>query len=866
MPDSLGFAMQRALPRSGRERELQQTQALVSQRAAELTLDKRLTLGLSVDAIEEYIAALPADVVEQCNENRPINGVRVPANAALNGYVNQWQVARRSESDGGKAYCETLYERGNPGVGVATVFVSWFLETPLATLVDALRLHPELPPDTKFWVCDFVIRQSTRSLDVTMNDVKRLGDCEQQAAFEEALVWDFDSIAKKLSEVDVRKAECRNPRDTEQILGELEREVGLTECNKAVFGLLRGALAGQGRAALERMEPAERATSTLTNQLGMLLYEQGDLDGAEALEGRRETLGDRHRFHRSTLSSINSLGGLRREKGDLDGAEALYREAHDGRRETLGDRHRDTLTATNNLGALQQAKGDLDGAETLCREALEGCRETLGDRHPDTLGSISSLGGLLYAKGDLDGAGPLRWRGGGRETLGDRHPDTLTMINNLGNLLRAKGDLDGAEALLREAMEAQRETLGDRHPKTLTSINRRSIPRSTTSAGCCTLGALEGCRETLGDKHPDTLLSISNLGQLLKAKGDLDGAEAFCREALEGRPETLGDRHPKTLTSLYNLGMLLQKQGRLGDAIPLFREELDGGEIGAPVPALPYRQFKKKLKILRMGASGFLAEGGGSVPRSGDIDLAFWSFVSGWLARLDRQWKTAVRTVLTLRGEDDPALSERAQALHAWAELTRTGVRKIVKKVNKLKGEGDLRLRPVLDYAFTRGFLRSQLEMIFSTDKRPSCPVCLEERAFHRHRCRYRSLFLAQPSTRPASPPSRQQSAGTPCARLALPASQERRRRRRRRFGARSVGAVCGHRPSRSPRPRVARPGCCRRPRRPEARLERRRSLLCLMLRRAYVLAQSCRFRNRQRGRGLGGRGRGMSPPSIVRS
>ena len=305
-------------------------------------------------------------------------------------------------------------------------------------------------------------------------------------------------------------------------------------------------------------------------------------------------------------------------------------------------------------------------------------------------------------------------------------------------------------------------------------------------------------------------------------------------------------------------------------------------EIGAPVPALPYRQFKKKLKILRMGASGFLAEGGGSVPRSGDIDLAFWSFVSGWLARLDRQWKTAVRTVLTLRGEDDPALSERAQALHAWAELTRTGVRKIVKKVNKLKGEGDLRLRPVLDYAFTRGFLGSQLEMIFSTDKRPSCPVCLEERAFHLlplplslpgpvtpppHLTR----LPPRPSTRPASPPSRQQSAGTPCARLALPASQERRRRRRRRFGARSVGAVCGHRPSRSPRPRVARPGCCRRPRRPEARLERRRSLLCLMLRRAYVLAQSCRFRNRpgeegQRGRGLGGRGRGMSPPSIVRS
>ena len=91
-PDSLGFAMQRALPRSGRERaEVKQTQALVSQRAAEqLSLPERLTLGLSVDAIDEYITALPADAVEQCNENRPtINGVRVPANATLNGSADR---------------------------------------------------------------------------------------------------------------------------------------------------------------------------------------------------------------------------------------------------------------------------------------------------------------------------------------------------------------------------------------------------------------------------------------------------------------------------------------------------------------------------------------------------------------------------------------------------------------------------------------------------------------------------------------------------------------------------------------------------------------------------------------------------------
>ena len=98
------------------EVQAQSAQALVSHRAAGFNLPERLTLGLTVDAIEEfqYIAGLPnISAVEQCNENRPtINGVRVPANAALNGYVNQWLVSRFSEADGGKAYCETLYERG----------------------------------------------------------------------------------------------------------------------------------------------------------------------------------------------------------------------------------------------------------------------------------------------------------------------------------------------------------------------------------------------------------------------------------------------------------------------------------------------------------------------------------------------------------------------------------------------------------------------------------------------------------------------------------------------------------------------------------------------------------------------------------
>ena len=49
-------------------------------------------------------------------------------------------------------------------------------------------------------------------------------------------------------------------------------------------------------------------------------------------------------------------------------------------------------------------------------------------------------------------------------------------------------------------------------------------------------------------------MSINDLGMMLKAKGDLEGAEALLREALEGRREKLGDTHPETLISLSNFG------------------------------------------------------------------------------------------------------------------------------------------------------------------------------------------------------------------------------------------------------------------------------------------------------------------------
>ena len=207
-------------------------------------------------------------------------------------------------------------------------------------------------------------QKSGAQFDVVMSSA-------QQDAFETALVEDFDSIETSLAKVDVRTATCLKPEETTRILDELERDVGFIACNTLVIGLLREALVAQARAALARLPAAERGTSVLINQLGVLLKRMGKLDEArplyeEALQACRATLGDRHP---STLVSISNMGTLLKAMGKLDEARPLYEEALQARRATLGDRHPRTLSSINNMGRLLKDMGKLDEARPLYEEA-----------------------------------------------------------------------------------------------------------------------------------------------------------------------------------------------------------------------------------------------------------------------------------------------------------------------------------------------------------------------------------------------------------------------------------------------------------------------------------------------------------------
>ena len=206
-------------------------------------------------------------------------------------------------------------------------------------------------------------------------------------SFEALLTERFDEIAHIVASLDARDAQISKVDDREYILSQVATlDGGLSAVTARVCAAMRKWLAAEGRAALERMPAAERGTSTLINNLGSLLKLQGDREGAaallrEALQARRETLGDRDS---STLTSINNLGSLLQAKGDLEGAAPLLREALQARRETLGDRHPSTLASIFGMSVLLYTQGEEEEAQRLCREAVTASRETLGEEHPDT--------------------------------------------------------------------------------------------------------------------------------------------------------------------------------------------------------------------------------------------------------------------------------------------------------------------------------------------------------------------------------------------------------------------------------------------------------------------------------------------------
>jgi tetratricopeptide (TPR) repeat protein len=140
--------------------------------------------------------------------------------------------------------------------------------------------------------------------------------------------------------------------------------------------------------------------------------------------------------HPETSSSLNNLGLLLWEQGDLAAARSLHERSLAIKEKMLGPDDPRTATSLDNLALVLGDQGDLAAALQLHERALAIYEKVLGPEHPETATALNNLAGLLRAQGDLVGARPLYERALviREKALGPDHPDTAIARRNLEGL------------------------------------------------------------------------------------------------------------------------------------------------------------------------------------------------------------------------------------------------------------------------------------------------------------------------------------------------------------------------------------------------------------------------------------------------
>ncbi len=197
--------------------------------------------------------------------------------------------------------------------------------------------------------------------------------------------------------------------------------------------------AGETAAAVTAFRKAATSSlgdlaATAADNLGILLEEQGDLEGARAAYQRAIDTGHPDQAPKAAFN----LGVLLEELDDVTGARAAYKKA-------INSRHANHAPkAAVNLGNLRTRYGDSKGARAAYQKAI------VSD-HPDhSPGAAFNLGVLLADEGDREGA-----QAAYQKAIDSRHARYAPMAAvSLGMLLAEQGDLDGARAAYHRAIDS----------------------------------------------------------------------------------------------------------------------------------------------------------------------------------------------------------------------------------------------------------------------------------------------------------------------------------------------------------------------------------------------------------------------------
>jgi tetratricopeptide (TPR) repeat protein len=213
--------------------------------------------------------------------------------------------------------------------------------------------------------------------------------------------------------------------------------------------------------------PAHPEVAWRCDELGRVLEQLGDLEGAKAQSERALAIGEAIGPDDPTVALWRgNLGSVLWKMGDLDGARAQHEQALVIEQGALAPNSPQIAVRHSNLGLVLYSLGETAEARAQFERALAIGEAALGPNHLEVAVWHSNLGSVLRDLGDLEGAQAQAERALeiSEAALGPDHPTVAIRRNNLGGVLRDLGDLAGARAQYERALEIGEAALGPDHP------------------------------------------------------------------------------------------------------------------------------------------------------------------------------------------------------------------------------------------------------------------------------------------------------------------------------------------------------------------------------------------------------------------
>jgi len=387
-----------------------------------------------------------------------------------------------------------LLEMGPRGRHQRTVDTTWDLslerlrqETPAA--VELLNLLAFLAPDDLPW-------------QLLASHAEQLPDTLAAAAGDELLLAEVIGAAQRYSLVKVVGDGLSTHRLLQAVIGQdLDEDAGRMWAAAAVRllrasfppesadvrtweecqRLLPHALAVTDHA--QRLDVEPDATSWLLDRTAIYLRGRAQYTQAKILFERALAISEKTLEPTDPTIGVrrNNLGSVLYDLGDLNGAKTQYEQALAIDEAAYGPDHPAVAARRTNLGNVLQDLGDLNGAKTQLEQALAINKAAYGPDHPAVAARRTNLGNVLQDLGDLNGAKTQLEQALAIDeaAYGPDHPAVAANRTNLGNVLQDLGDLNGAKTQYEQALAINKAAYGPDHPSVATVATKLAILRDS---------------------------------------------------------------------------------------------------------------------------------------------------------------------------------------------------------------------------------------------------------------------------------------------------------------------------------------------------------------------------------------------------